>query len=79
MSNVSIAGYSGLPTYDTFFIVSLSGRPVYDPNPLRPNPDPKKPMLSSCRVRELGQTLTPLTHTPLFYLFFSGKQCSMTI
>ena len=44
-----------------FLIVSLSGRPVYDPNPLRPNPNPKKPVLGSCRVRGLGQTLTPLS------------------
>ena len=39
MSNVSIVGYVGWPTYDTFLIVSLS---VYDPNPLRPNPNPQK-------------------------------------
>ena len=36
---------------DPFLIVSLSGRPIYDPNPLRPNPNPKKPVLGSCRVR----------------------------
>ena len=61
MSNVSIAGYAGWPTYDTFLIMLLSGWPVYDPNPLRPNPNLKKPMLGSCRVRGLGQTLTLLT------------------
>ena len=60
MSNVSIAGYAGWPAYDTFLIVSLSSRPIYDPNPLRPNPNPKKPVLSSCRVHGLGRTLTPL-------------------
>ena len=64
MSNVSIAGYAGWPTYDTFLIVSLSSRPVYDPNPLRSNPNPKKPVLGSCRVRGLGRTLTPLTYSP---------------
>ena len=72
---MSIAGYAGWPAYDTFFIVSLSSRPVYDPNPLRHNPNPKKPVSSSCRVRGLGRTLTPLlrplscpnhrTHWPL--------------
>ena len=41
----------------------LSGRPVYDPNPLRPNPNPKKPVSGSCRVRGLGRTLTPLILT----------------
>ena len=55
---MSIAGW---PVYDPFLIVSLSGRPVYDPNSLRPNPNPKKPVLGSCRVHGLGQTLTPLT------------------
>ena len=60
MSNVSIAGYAGWPAYDTFLIVSLSGRLVYDPNQLRPNPNPKKPVSGSCRVRGLGRTLTPL-------------------
>ena len=60
MSNVSIAGYAGWPAYDTFLIVSLLGRPVYDPNPLRPNPNPKKSVSGSCRVRGLGRTLTPL-------------------
>ena len=31
------------------------------PNPLRSNPNPKKLVLGSCRVRGLGRTLTPLT------------------
>ena len=57
MSNMSIMGW---PAYDTFLIVSLSGRPVYDPNPLRSNPNPKKPVSDSCHVRGLGWTLTPL-------------------
>ena len=43
-----------------FLIVLLSGRPVYDPNPLRPNPNPEKPVSGSCRVRGFGRTLTPL-------------------
>ena len=60
MSNVSIAGYAGWPAYDTYLIVSLLGQPIYDPNPLRPNPNPEKHMLGSCRVHGLGQTLTPL-------------------
>ena len=50
----------GWPAYDTFLIVSLLGRPVYDPNPLRSNPNPKKPVSDSCHVRGLGWTLTPL-------------------
>ena len=58
--------------YDTFLIVSLSGQPVYDPNLLRSNPNPKKPVSSSCRVRGLGQTLTPLparsSRESLFFL-----------
>ena len=41
--------------------MSLSGQPVYDPNPLRPNPNPKKPVSGSCCVRGLGRILTPLT------------------
>ena len=43
-----------------FLIMSLLGRPVYDPNPLKPNPNPQKHVSGSCRVRGLGQTLTPL-------------------
>ena len=66
MSNVSITGYASRPAYDTFLIVSLSSRPVYDPNPLRSNLNPKKPVSGSCRVCELGRTLTPLTNpTPI--------------
>ena len=57
---MSIAGYAGWPAYDTFLIVLLSGRPVYDPNSLRPNPNPEKLVSGSCRVRRLGRTLTPL-------------------
>ena len=68
MSNVSIAGYASWPAYDTFLIVSLSGRPVYDPNPLRFNPNPKKSVSGSCRVHGLGRTLTPLLTT--LYLNF---------
>ena len=61
MSNVSIAGYADWPTYDTFLIISFSGRPVYNSNPLRPNINPKKSISGSCRVHELGRTLTPLS------------------
>ena len=43
----------------------FSGRPVYDPNPLRPNPNPKKSVSGSCRVRGLGRTLTPLYAGPV--------------
>ena len=57
---MSIASYAGWPAYDTFLIVSLSGWPVYDLNPLKSNPNPKKPVLGSCHVRGLGQTLTPI-------------------
>ena len=45
--------------------MSLSDRPVYDPNPLRPNPNPKKHVSSSCRVRGLGRTLTTLVFAHL--------------
>ena len=54
--------------YDTFLIISLSGRPIYDPNLLRPNPNPKKPMLGSCRVRGLGGRN--------FYPLIRPKACS---
>ena len=57
---MSIVGYTGWPAYDTFFIVLLSGRPIYNPNPLSLNPNSEKPVSGSCRVRELGWTLTPL-------------------
>jgi len=63
MSNVSIAGYVSWPVYDMFLIILLSGRPVYDPNSLRSNPNQKKPMSCLCRVRGLGRTLTPLLDT----------------
>ena len=43
-----------------FLIVSFSGRSVYDPNPLRPNHNPKKLVQDSCRVYGLDRTLTPL-------------------
>ena len=39
---MSITSYAGWPAYDTSLIVLLSSWPVYDPNPLRPNPNPKK-------------------------------------
>ena len=67
---MSVTGYAGWPAYDTFLIVSLSGQPVYDPNPLRPNPNPKKPVLGSCRVRELGRILTPLVSITQFSDFW---------
>ena len=46
----------------------LSGRPVYNPNPLRPNPNLKKSVSGSCRVRGLGRTLTPLIISLFFFL-----------
>ena len=47
VSNGFIAGHVGQPVYDTFLIVSLSGRSIYDPSPLRPNPNPSKPVSCS--------------------------------
>ena len=44
----------------TRFLSYRADRPIYDPNPLKPNPNPKKPVLGSCRVHGLGRTLTPL-------------------
>ena len=35
--------------------------PFMTQNPLRPNPNPKKPVSGLCRVRGLGRTLTPLS------------------
>ena len=60
MSNVSITGYVGWPAYNTFLIVSLLGRPIYDPNSLKSNPNPKNPVSSLYRVHELGHVLTTL-------------------
>ena len=39
----------------------FSGQPVYDPNLLRPNTNPKKPVSSLCCVRGLGRALTALS------------------
>ena len=36
---------AGWPSYDSFFIVLLSGQPVYDPHLLRPNPNSQKLVL----------------------------------
>ena len=55
-----IAGYVGWFAYDKFLIVTLSGQPVYDPNPLRSNLNLKKPVSGSCHVHGLGWILTPL-------------------
>ena len=57
---MSIAGHGGWLVYDPFLIVSLLGRPIYDPNPLRHNPNPQKPMSGLYRVRGFGRTLTLL-------------------
>ena len=57
---MSITDYAGLPVYDTFLIMLLSSQPVYDLNPLRPNPNPKKPVSGSCCVHRLGRALTAL-------------------
>ena len=51
----------------------LSGRPVYDPNPLRPNPNPEKSVSGSCRVRGLGRTLTPLLSLSLSVFNYIGS------
>ena len=58
MSNVSIAGYASWLTYDMVLIVSLLGWPVYDPNPLRPNPNQKKYMSGS----QVGSNIDTPTH-----------------
>ena len=46
-----------------FLIVSLLGRPDYDPNPLRSNPNPKTPVSGLCHVHGLDRTMTPLENT----------------
>ena len=38
----------------------FSSRSIYDPNPLRPNPNSQKLVSSSCRIYRLSWTLTPL-------------------
>ena len=78
---MSIAGFAGWLAYDMFLIVSLLGRPIYDPNPLRHNPNPKKPVLVSYRVRELGWTLTSLgcsstVCTMHYFHFTTHYRCS---
>ena len=67
----------GWPTYDTFLIMSLSARPVYDLNPLSSNPNLKKLMSNLCRVRRLGRTLTPLLLSKylLYTLFYLNNIC----
>ena len=40
MSNMPIAGHVDWPAYNTFLIESFLDRPVYDPNLLRPKPNP---------------------------------------
>ena len=47
MLNMSIAGHTSWFAYDMFFIMSHSGQSVYDPNLLRPNPNPQKPVTCS--------------------------------
>ena len=73
MSNVSIVNYTGWLAYDTFLIVLFSSRPVYDPNPLRPNLTRENP----CRIRDVftGWVEHPYSasHTPAFikpFLFY---------
>ena len=70
---MSFASYAGWSAYDTFLIMSLLGRPVYDPNPLRSNPNPKKSVSGSCHVRKLDWTLTALITTYLIVrqIFFT--------
>ena len=59
---------------------SLSSRPIYDPNPLRSNPNLKKPVSGLCRVHGLGRTLTPLikyntrVKSFVFYLFHAIRE-----
>ena len=79
MSNVFIVGYAGWSAYDTFLIVSLSSRPVYDSNPLRLNPNPKKRVSGSCRVCELGRTLTPLVKRELVSLCIVYLLCILAL
>ena len=74
MLNVFIADYTSWPVYDSFLIVLLLGWPIYDPNSLRPNPNPKKPVSSSCRVRGLDRTLTPLEWRELLYYVKSSRK-----
>ena len=57
---IAVAGHVGWLSYEQFLIVLLLGQPVYDPNPLRPNPNSQKPVLGLCHVRGLGRTLTAL-------------------
>ena len=52
--------------------MSLSGRPVYDLNPLRPNPNPKKPVSGSCCVYGLGRTLTLLLNVAFLIRLLFG-------
>ena len=60
---MSIAGYAGWPTYDTFLIVSLSGRPAYEPNPLRPNPNPKKNRVGFVSCSRVGSNIDTPTYS----------------
>ena len=52
----------------------LSSQPVYGPNPLRPNLDPQKLVLGSCRVHGSGPTLTPLWVIPCLLVYINGKK-----
>ena len=54
---MSIAGYAGWLAYDMFLIVSLSGQPVYDPNWLRPNPNPKKTCVGFVLCLQVGSNI----------------------
>ena len=56
-----------------FGLTHLWPKPIYDPNPLRPNPNLKKPMSGSCRIHGLGRRLTPL-FTMFDYLHENGKK-----
>ena len=71
---------TGWLVYDPFLIVSLSGWPVYNPNPLRSNPNLKKPMSGSCRVRGLGRILTPLVMRDyLRHFWLVPIQCAVNV
>ena len=72
---MSIAGCTGWPNNDTFFIMSLLGWPIYDPNPLSSNPNPQKPVSGLCRVCKLGWTLTPLLKSQAIMTHSKGNTC----
>ena len=65
MLNVSITGYAGWLAYDTFLIVLVLGRPIYDPNPLSPILTQKNP----CQVHVVFAGWVEHWHPYLFLCF----------